>query len=147
MPPHEQEFLNGQLFIKDENGQYTPFMGIQDCTATIATELDEDGQEWAYEGIDWAAGNDLTFTLRQTKQQARRTTKWLRRIGNHARRIKRHEKRLKERTRRSVLKKQDWFVLRDKDGGQVCIDWHKRLNESGRFFVRYKRRRVRTEEE
>lgn len=147
MPPHEQEFLNGQLFIKDENGTYTPFMGIQDCTATIAAELDESGQEWAYEGIDWSAGNDLTFTLRQTKQQARRTIKWLRRIGSHARRIKRHEKRLKERARRSVLKKQDWFVLRDKDGGQVCIDWHKRPDEPGRFFVRYKRKRVRTDEE
>lgn len=103
--------------------------------------------EWAYEGIDWAAGNDLTFTLRQTKRQARRTTKRLRRIGNRARRIKRHEKRLKERARRSVLKRQDWFVLRDKDGGQVCIDWHKRLDEAGRFFVRYKRKRVRATEE
>lgn len=151
MPPHEEDhrngFIGGQLFIKDGNGQYTPFMGIQDCTATIAAELDEDGQEWSYEGIDWAAGNDLTFTLRQTKQQARRTTKWLRRIGNHARRIKRHEKRLKERARRSIMKQKDWFVLRDKDGGQVCVDWHKRLNEPGRFFVRYKRKRARTDEE
>lgn len=146
MPPHEEDyrdgFAGGRLFIKDENGQCTPFTGIQDCTATIAAELDEDGQEWTYEGIDWAACNDLTFTLRQTKQQARSMTKWLRRIGNHARRIKRHEKRLKERARRSVLKKQDWFVLRDKDGGQVCIDWHKRPDEPGRFFVRYKRKRV-----
>ena len=151
MPPHEEDyrdgFAGGQLFIKDENGQYTPFPGIQDCTATIAAELDEDGQEWTYEGIDWAAGNDLTFTLRQTKQQARRMTKWLRRIGNHARRIKRHEKRLMERARRSVLKQKDWFVLRDKDGGQVCVDWHKQLNEPGRFFIRYKRKRVRTDEE
>lgn len=145
MPPHEQEFLNGQLFVKDENGRYAPFAGIQDCTATIAAELDESGQEWAYEGIDWAAGNDLTFTLRQTKQQAKRTTKWLRRIGNHARRIKRHEKRLQERARRSVLKKQEWFVLRDKDGGQFCIDWHKRPREAGRFFIRYKRKRVKGE--
>ena len=104
MPPHEEEFMSGRLFIKGENGQYTPFPGIQDCTAAIAAELDEDGREWAYEGIDWAAGSDLAFTLRQTKQQARRTTKWLRWIGNHARRIKRHEKRLKERARRSVLK-------------------------------------------
>lgn len=147
MPPHEEDYRNGftggQLFIKDENGQYTPFTGIQDCTATIAAELDEDGQEWAYDGIDWAADNSLTFTLRQTKQQFRRTTKWLKRIGNHARRIKRHEKRLQERARRSVLKRQDWFVLRDKDGGQVCIDWHKQRDELGRFFVRYKRKRVR----
>ena len=143
MPTHEEEFIkSGQLFIKDENGQYTPFMGIQDCTATIAAELDEDGQEWSYEDIDWVAGNSLTFTLRQTKQQARKTTKWLRRIENHARRIKRHEKRLKERARRSVLKKQNWFVVRDKDGGQVCIDWHKQPNEPGRFFVRYKRKRI-----
>lgn len=146
MPPHEEELMSGQLFIKDKNEQYTPFMGIQDRTATIAAEPDEDGQEWSYEGIAWAAGNDLTFTLRQTKQQARRTTKWLRRIGNHARRIKRHEKRLKERVRRSVLKQQDWFVLRDKDGGQLCIDWHKRLDEPRRFFVRYKRKRVKGEE-
>lgn len=58
--------MSGQLFIKDENGQYAPFAGIQGCTATIAAEPDEDGQEWTYEGIDWAAGNDLTFTLRQT---------------------------------------------------------------------------------
>lgn len=134
--------MSGQLFIKDENGQYTPFMGIQDCTAAIAAELDEDGQEWAYEGIDWVAGNSLKFTLRQTKQQFRRMKKQLRRIGNHARRIKRHEKRLQERARRSVLKQQDWFVLRDKDGGQVCIDWHKRPDEPGRLFVRYKRKRV-----
>ena len=143
MPPFAEGFMSGQLFIKDEKGQMVPFAGIQDCTATIAAEPDEDGQEWAYEGIDLAAGNNLTFTLRQTKQQFRRTTKWLRRIGNHARRIKRHEKRLQERARRSVLKRQDWFVLRDKDGGQVCIDWHKRLDEPGRFFVRYKRKRVR----
>lgn len=139
--------MSGQLLIKDEDGQYTPFPGIQDFTAAIAAELDEDGQEWTYECIDWAAGNDLTFTLRQTKQQVRRTTKWLRRIGNHARRIKRHEKRLKERARRSVLKKRDWLVLRDKDGGQVCIDWHRRPDEQGRFFVRYKRKRVRATEE
>lgn len=137
--------MSGQLFIKDENGQYTPFTGIQDCTATIAAELDEDGREWSYEGIDWAAGNNLTFTLRQTKQQARKTTKWLRRIGNHARRIKRHEKRLEERARRSVLKKQEWFVLRDKNGGQFCVDWHKRPREAGRFFIRYKRKRVKGE--
>ena len=151
MPPHEEDYRNGftggQLLIKDENGQYTPFTGIQDCTATISAELDEDGQEWAYDGIDWAVGNDLTFTLRQTKQQFRRMTKWLRRIGNRARRIKRHEKRLQERARRSVLKRQDWFVLRDKDGGQVCIDWHKRPDEPGRLFVRYKRKRVRATEE
>ena len=75
MPTHEEELMSGQLFIKDENGQHTQFTGIQDCTATIDSELDEDGQEWTYEGIDWVAGNDLTFTLRQTKQQARRTTK------------------------------------------------------------------------
>lgn len=139
--------MSGQLFIKDENGQYTPFTGIQDCTATIAAELDEDGQEWSYEGIDWAAGNDLTFTLRQTKQQARRMKKLLRWFGNHALRIKRHEKRLQERARRSVLKQRDWFVLRDKDGGQVCVDWHKRPYEPGRIFVRYKRKRVRATEE
>lgn len=137
--------MSGQLFIKDENGRYTPFMGIQDCTNTIAAELDEDGQEWSYEGIDWAEGNDLTLTLRQTKQQARKTTKWLRRIGNHARRIKRHEKRLKERARRSIMKQQDWFVLRDKDGGQVCIDWHKRPRKQGWIFVRYKRKRIKGE--
>lgn len=135
--------MSGQLFINDENGQYMSFTGIQDCTATIAAELDENGQEWAYEGIDLAAGDDLTFTRRQTKQQFRRTTKWLRRIRNKARRIKRHEKRLQERARRSVLKQQDWFVLRDKDGGQACIDWHKRMDEPGWFFVRYKRKRVR----
>lgn len=142
MPPHEDGFTGGQLYIKSHDGQYAPFMGIQDCTSTIAADLDEDGDEWPYEGIDWAAGNSLTFTLRQTKQQTRRTTKWLRRIGNHARRIKRHEKRLKERARRSALKQQDWFVLRDKDGGQFCIDLHKRPDEEGRFFVRYKRKRV-----
>lgn len=72
-------------------------------------------------------------------------TKRLIRIRNHARRIKRHEKRLKERARRSVLKRQDWFVVRDKDGGQFCIDWHKRMNEPGRFFLRYKRKRVKEE--
>lgn len=137
--------MSGQLFIKDENGQHTPFPGIQDCTATIAAELDDDGQEWTPEGIDWMEGNDLTFTLRQTKQHARRMTKWRRRIGNRARRIKRHEKRLKERARRSVLKRRDWFVLRDKDGGQVCVDWHKRPDEPGRFFIRYKRKRVKGE--
>ncbi len=140
MPPHEDEFMSGQLFIKDENGQYTPFTGI--CTATIATEPDEDGQEWTYEGMDWAEGNSFTFTLRQTKQQTRKTTKWLRRIRNHARRIKRHEKRLKERARRSVLKQKEWFVLRDKDGGQFCVDWHKRPHEAGHFFIRHKRKRV-----
>ena len=144
MPPFENGFMGGQLYIV-KDGEMAPFTGIQDCTATIAAELDEDGQEWSYEGIDWAAGNSLTFTLRQTKQQARRMKKWLRRIGNHARRIKRHEKRLKERARRSILKQQDWFVLRDKDGGQVCIDWHKRPDEAGRFFIRYKRKRVKGE--
>lgn len=151
MPPHEEDyrngFIGGQLFIKDENGQYTPFPGIQDCTNTIAAELDEDGQEWSNEGVDWANGSDFTVTCYMNKHDSRRFWKVMRRLDNKGRRIRRHEKRLKERARRSVLKQRDWFVLRDKDGGQVCIDWHKRRNEPGRFFVRYKRKRVGTDEE
>lgn len=143
MPPHDEEFMSGQLFIKGENGQYTPFTGIQDCTATIAAELDEDGQECAYEGIDWANGSDFTVMCYMNKHDSRRFWKVMRRLDNKGRRISRHEKRLKERARRSVLKQRDWFVLRDKDGGQFCIDLHKRLDEPGRFFLRYKRRRVR----
>lgn len=42
MPPHEEESMSWQLFIKDENGQYTPYPGIQDCANTIAAELDEE---------------------------------------------------------------------------------------------------------
>lgn len=135
--------MSGQLFIKDEDGQYTPFTGIQDCSWVISDDVIPDETEVRYANFLWQDRDGFTIALRQSKRQCRKTLKRLRRIGNHARRIKRHERRLQERARQSVLKQQDWFVLRDKDGGQVCIDWHKRLNEPGRFFVRYKRKRVR----
>ena len=54
--------MSGQLFIKDENGQYTPFSGIQDCTATIAAELDEDGQEWEYPPMARLDDGESTMT-------------------------------------------------------------------------------------
>lgn len=135
--------MSGQLFIKDENGQYTPFMGIQDCTATIAAEPDEDGQEWEYTPIARLDDGEITMTCYMNKHDSRRFWKVMRRLDNKGRRIRRHEIRLKERARRSVLKQKHWFVLRDKDGGQVCIDWHKRPREQGWIFVRYKRKRVR----
>lgn len=137
--------MSGRLFIKDENGQYTPFPGIQDCTGFVADNVMPDEMEAKYANFLWRDRDGFTITIRQTKQQSRKTMKWIRRVRNHHKRIHRHEKRLKERARRSVLKQKDWFVLRDKDGGQVCIDWHKRPREAGRFFIRYKRKRVKGE--
>ena len=144
MPPHEDEFTGGQLYIKSHDGQYTSFMDIQDCTSTIAADLDNDKQEWKNTDVSLPYNDEFTVTCYMNKHDSRRFWKVMRRLNNKGTRIRHHEIRMKDRARRSVLKKQDWFVLRDKDGGQVCIDWHKRPDEEGRFFIRYKRKRVAT---
>lgn len=145
----EKEYGDGLFWAwKDENGNLVPGE-IQHVD--IETESAE--TEPAYtDRADFDSVEDyVSFTMKNRKEMRqllkiiREAEAQKRKAEKKEKRLARHGRRLKEKIRRARLKGREWAVLRDKDGGQVCLDLRKRMGESGWMFIRKNRRRVRVD--
>ena len=132
-------FGGGQLFFKSDDGEYVPFNGL--TTAEIAEPIEVDAPEFemtrSVQGV-----MECVLKCRIKPGNYRKLMRQIRKTLNHKKRIKRHEIRLKERVRRARLKGKKWIVLRDKDGGQICINIWSHSCEKGWLMIRQNRKVV-----
>ena len=101
MHPLLNDFFMKQLYIGDSNGNYTPFIGIQEITEMNdnANKYDDD----FYENVCSKPFATITFTITD-RLACRRLRKIFKRDVNRAKRIIRRRERAKEKIRRMKLK-------------------------------------------
>lgn len=100
MPPYIDGIMEPQiLYYSDGDGNYVPFMGIQEATFTLEIQNDPNIVVPSF-----TPAEELCFSLTMTPASSKRWKKSFRAFGNRIMRTIRTCKRQKEKERRRKLK-------------------------------------------